>query len=163
MKPCMIEGCERPLKARGWCSTHYMRWKSTGDPNGMKTGHPDVVIKSQICEEWGCNKPARTRFLCTTHYGLLYEAENPGGIADRAAKRRSQKLGAFVETVNRKVVFENYHGICYMCSVILDPNEWHLEHIIPLSRGGEHSYENTAASCKPCNQRKSNKILEEMI
>lgn len=27
---CTIEGCERPHLARGWCSLHYYRWRSTG-------------------------------------------------------------------------------------------------------------------------------------
>lgn len=29
---CTIEGCERPQKARGWCSVHYVRWWKHGDP-----------------------------------------------------------------------------------------------------------------------------------
>lgn len=28
---CSIEGCSRPLVARGWCDTHYRRWKRHGD------------------------------------------------------------------------------------------------------------------------------------
>ena len=26
---CTIEACDRPVKARGWCSAHYMRWTRT--------------------------------------------------------------------------------------------------------------------------------------
>lgn len=29
---CSIPGCSRPLKSRGWCHTHYMRWWKYGDP-----------------------------------------------------------------------------------------------------------------------------------
>jgi hypothetical protein len=29
---CSIEGCEAPFLARGWCSLHYSRWKTHGDP-----------------------------------------------------------------------------------------------------------------------------------
>lgn len=29
-KTCSL--CDRPLKAFGWCSTHYMRWRKYGDP-----------------------------------------------------------------------------------------------------------------------------------
>lgn len=24
---CSVEGCDRPAKARGWCGTHWMRWR----------------------------------------------------------------------------------------------------------------------------------------
>lgn len=32
MKTCTIEGCSRKHIARGWCHTHWSRWKSHGDP-----------------------------------------------------------------------------------------------------------------------------------
>lgn len=32
MKVCSIDGCEKPRRTRGWCHTHYTRWRSHGDP-----------------------------------------------------------------------------------------------------------------------------------
>lgn len=29
---CCISGCDRPHVARGWCSTHYARWRKHGAP-----------------------------------------------------------------------------------------------------------------------------------
>ena len=29
---CSIEGCDQPHEARGWCATHYARWRRHGDP-----------------------------------------------------------------------------------------------------------------------------------
>ena len=29
---CSIEGCDRPVKSRGWCAAHYKRWREYGDP-----------------------------------------------------------------------------------------------------------------------------------
>ena len=29
---CSIDGCTRVHCARGWCSTHYKRWSTHGDP-----------------------------------------------------------------------------------------------------------------------------------
>jgi len=31
-RPCSIEGCSNPHHARGWCTTHYTRWRLYGDP-----------------------------------------------------------------------------------------------------------------------------------
>lgn len=40
MKPCSINGCEKAVLARGWCSTHYSRWNKHGDPlTSMSTPH----------------------------------------------------------------------------------------------------------------------------
>lgn len=29
---CTIQGCNDPIKARGWCNRHYHAWKRHGDP-----------------------------------------------------------------------------------------------------------------------------------
>lgn len=30
--PCVIEGCDSPQRGRGWCATHWSRWRRHGDP-----------------------------------------------------------------------------------------------------------------------------------
>lgn len=37
-----------------------------------------------------------------------------------------------------------------------------VDHIVPRSRGGAHSWENCVASCMPCNIRKADKLLEDL-
>lgn len=32
MSGCSIEGCARQRVARGWCGTHWRRWRTHGDP-----------------------------------------------------------------------------------------------------------------------------------
>ena len=88
-----------------------------------------------------------------------WEAKNPAKVKEinRAVKgiRRARKRGAFVEPVYRAVVFQNYAGLCGICHQPIDPVEqWHLDHIIPLSKGGAHSYANTQPSHADCNVKK---------
>ena len=37
---CTIEGCHKPVDARGYCDTHYGRWKRHGDPLVVKYQTP---------------------------------------------------------------------------------------------------------------------------
>ncbi|MFI6323263.1 HNH endonuclease [Nonomuraea sp. NPDC050556] len=37
-----------------------------------------------------------------------------------------------------------------------------IDHVIPRSRGGPHTWENCVASCMQCNHRKADKFLEEL-
>lgn len=36
MKVCLVDGCESAARARGWCQTHYMRWRRTGDASTVR-------------------------------------------------------------------------------------------------------------------------------
>lgn len=38
-RTCSILGCERLHEARGWCDTHYARWKRTGVPGEAALRH----------------------------------------------------------------------------------------------------------------------------
>lgn len=41
------------------------------------------------------------------------------------------------------------------------PNRATLEHVMPISRGGSHTFENTALACHRCNVSKNNKTVDE--
>ena len=37
-----------------------------------------------------------------------------------------------------------------------------VDHVVPRSRGGSHTWENCVASCSPCNHRKADRLLTEL-
>ena len=37
-----------------------------------------------------------------------------------------------------------------------------VDHVVPRSRGGEHTWENCVAACSACNHRKADKLLTEL-
>jgi len=63
-RTCSIEGCPKPVRARGWCTRHYYRWHRNGNP--LLTVRR---VKGQFpCSVVGCPNPADTRGWCHTHY-----------------------------------------------------------------------------------------------
>jgi len=50
---------------------------------------------------------------------------------------------------------------CYYCNKPLFGKSVHIDHIVPLSRGGKHEIGNLCAACQPCNSSKHNKLPHE--
>jgi 5-methylcytosine-specific restriction endonuclease McrA len=73
---------------------------------------------------------------------------------DYFARRRARKREAFVEMVDPALVLARSEGRCGICGEVIE-GEFHVDHVVPLSRGGEHSYANTQAAHPACNLRKA--------
>jgi 5-methylcytosine-specific restriction endonuclease McrA len=56
-------------------------------------------------------------------------------------------------SLSRRAVFIRDNYECQYCG---RPAE-NVDHVIPRSRGGLHTWENVVASCRPCNSRKENR------
>lgn len=51
MRACAVEGCESPVKTRGWCQRHYTRWRRYGNPLSVGTGFRSDLSTAEIVEE----------------------------------------------------------------------------------------------------------------
>ncbi len=80
-----------------------------------------------------------------------------------SSKRRALKVTTEDGTITHESLSElviKQKGKCYYCSVDLDFDTFravHLDHYIPLSKGGTHSIHNVVYSCSSCNLRKNAK------
>ncbi len=82
----------------------------------------------------------------------------------KSAERRFWLLSSddnyTVEDIIEKLKEQNY--LCYYCGDSLESN-YHVDHMIPLSRGGSNGRDNICISCPTCNLRKNRKTAEEFI
>jgi 5-methylcytosine-specific restriction endonuclease McrA len=103
-----------------------------------------------------CNKPflAKGKDKKNCSIECWKEAEKARHIRVRYHIKRTQ-----IEKVDRNRVFEAYNWHCAMCHTPTPtelkgsflPNEPTLDHIIPLSKGGSHTYNNLQLLCRRCN------------
>ena len=45
---CAVEGCDKPVRSKGWCNSHYLRWYNHGDPT--KGGTPFGALEA-FCDQ----------------------------------------------------------------------------------------------------------------
>lgn len=63
------------------------------------------------------------------------------------------------QVIDRWKVWERDKGVCQICFESAHKRGWHLDHIIPLSRGGSHTYDNVQVTHPSCNCSKGNKVI----
>ena len=66
-RSCEVLGCERPHRARGWCATHYLRWKN-GQAQGPIRRRSGTAVG---CSKALCDEPHDSKGLCRLHYRML--------------------------------------------------------------------------------------------
>ena len=59
--------------------------------------------------------------------------------------------------MSRRALFARDDYSCQYCGGFADS----LDHVVPRSRGGQHTWENVAAACRPCNLRKRDRTPSE--
>lgn len=106
-------------------------------------------------------------------YGVKLRAYCSEACGRRSSKRaarlvgKARKRAATVEPVNPTRVFERDGWKCHLCGGLTarerrgtyHPKAPELDHIVPLSKGGEHSYRNTACAHRKCNADKSDTVM----
>ncbi|NEP02330.1 MAG: HNH endonuclease [Symploca sp. SIO2E9] len=63
-----------------------------------------------------------------------------------------------IPPVNRREVLKRDRHICQYCG---STKELTLDHVIPRSKGGKHSWDNVVIACQQCNSRKGNRTPQQ--
>lgn len=117
-------------------------------------------------------EPGASEKLCSTECKEIrskelrkkYIKKRREKIGGGSMRQRVKRFGVFYEPVNRKKVFEIDKYKCKICNISVQTkkanqdNTAELDHIIPLSKGGPHTYSNVQTLCRKCNAEKSDRL-----
>jgi hypothetical protein len=114
-----------------------------------------------------CDRKAVTRTnLCRPCYLKEWKQRNNGlgyklNIASRKAtgvKYKTRMIGGHVYKITIDEIIKLQQSPCFFCGIQANG----IDHIIPLSRGGNHSVGNLMPCCNSCNSKKGCKLLIEI-
>ena len=145
-KKCASEAASAWNKAnRDRCNeTARIRWAIDPEP------------KKAACARWRSeNQEARREAM------RAWKAANPERVRELSkmynSRRRARMRDSGVFSITARDERRLMDGPCYHCGA---PAE-HIDHIIPVARGGSHGIGNLAPMCAPCNLQKNSKLYVE--
>jgi 5-methylcytosine-specific restriction endonuclease McrA len=97
-----------------------------------------------------------------------YNSKHPDAVRRKRHNRRARIRGNGGTYTLKELndLFEKQEGFCFYCGELLYVSfdrEVHVDHMIPLSRGGSNSIENIVLSCATCNLEKNTKTSDEYL
>jgi 5-methylcytosine-specific restriction endonuclease McrA len=101
---------------------------------------------------------SQKRVANATRYNKAHPTEYKLAVKKCRHRRRAQIVATQIEPIDWRVVWTRDKGVCGICGKKVSFAKMSLDHIIPLSKGGPHTYNNVQASHLPCNVRKGAKV-----
>lgn len=94
--------------------------------------------------------------------GNNWRKQNPDAARALLEKYRARKLNAGGNYTQKDVKrqYNRQYSECFYCGEKLN-NFYHVDHVVPLSRGGTNHCGNIVIACPSCNSSKSNKYITE--
>lgn len=90
---------------------------------------------------------------------LQYKKDHPEQYQMYSNRRKALKKTSIVDVFITQDIVNMYGNQCVYCGDLFT----HIDHYIPLSRGGSHTLENVRPSCETCNLTKSNKLPDDFL
>lgn len=160
-----IESIIHPDKKCSKCDTVKSLDQFYADPTG-KYGKMSYckLCRSKQASDWRRKNPEKVKAINTRHkennpkayasYYKKHKTKNPGKTALDSANRRANMEGAKVNlTPEDKEKIKEFYWLAKDLEII-SGQKYHVDHIVPISRGGKHHWSNLQILPKDLNLKK---------
>jgi 5-methylcytosine-specific restriction endonuclease McrA len=126
----------------------------------VQIGRAQLAVRFK---EWRRRNPERFAQVQRESYRRNYAKNYPRYLAN-ARNRRARTLLADGSHTSEEVreMRRDQGGVCAYCTAPLS-GSYHVDHMLPLSRGGRNDWTNLAITCGSCNLAKGSMTVEEFL
>jgi len=165
---------ENPEKRRPIANRHAKKVRQDPERRAViyaktrrwQLAHPEAVkIYGARDREKARSNPVRMEKM--RQKSIRWFLEHPSYRRAASQRRRALLRGAQITDrfIDIALVYERDHGMCTLCGYPVDAGlKWPdkriptIDHRIPVTRGGDHSYRNTKLAHHYCNTLKNNRL-----
>lgn len=177
-----LVGMGQPMRARQAGAVAWSRWEAWIELNFKpyarrrvpgRDGNPitldftgQVGLVADIGAEFGWRASDARRWVRDLADSGLVADEFSVAVQSRMIRVRYDRRDA-MPPKTRAAVLAKTSGRCVYCSIELtvrpnQPNSFHADHVLPVTRGGADDIANLVPSCADCNLRKGSRTIAEL-
>lgn len=136
--------------------------------------HRDSLYAYQ--KAWRHKNPEKQRAYSRKHYYKHHAKElerykryarlRPDLVRIKAKRRKAKIRGVTLDaSAKRFYQFVRSKALipCYYCGALVPGKDAHVDHVIALSKNGNHCSSNLAAACASCNLKKQNYMPSDLV
>lgn len=150
---------ERKRRSHEYYLSHKDKWPKISPEKNREKSHKWRKANLERARLLGRAQRLLHRDKYKENY-YKWKASNPDKVKKICHEQRARKRNATIENFFVSEIYERDKWICGLCGKKVDKNLKYpnllsksLDHIIPLSKGGEHSRKNVQLSHLECNRR----------
>lgn len=136
------------------CSAWYAANKERAKENQRKYNELNADSQKAANKRWVQNNLEKVRQIKAD-----WKKRNPE--SNKAYKQRKRLKGGSFPLAEWKVRLSEFNGWCPYCGE--SGNKLSVDHVVPICKGGTNAIENLIPCCRPCNNKKHTKDLEDWI
>jgi 5-methylcytosine-specific restriction endonuclease McrA len=158
-KTCRVEGWKKHYaehsaqileKERAWRTKNHTHYRAR-----RRIEHKRYYAKyrEKILQRHAAYADTHREAINQRNYRWL--KRHPERIQIHNATRRARvKNAPVIESINLEILAIRDHWICHICKRKVTRRTWSHDHLIPLSKGGDHTYLNVALCHQRCNSQR---------
>lgn len=135
------------------CKSSYYRARYKANPEPQRTQALKWAEANRERSRANALKRSRSNREQQRNKSRAWRAANPQKAKSQDYARRARKAHAVPQRWKRTTCPDH---LCYWCGTTLTPEITHIDHIMPISLGGQDTPDNTANTCASCNLTKNN-------
>lgn len=150
-RQCNIE------KVRAYHRRWYKENKDTAQDYMQKWREKNPNYDRQQAQAWAIAHPEQRKETQRAYFERTREAHR-----QRERTYRARKRNATIETITEEgwmQIILSYDSCCVYCGHKCESPS--MDHIVPISKGGSHSYDNIVPACLECNCKKGARTPKE--
>lgn len=91
-------------------------------------------------------------------YNEAYKTTNPEALRRKKRKRRARLANVESDDYTRREIYDRDGGRCRQCETEVSFDQFHIDHIVPITLEGPDVRSNVQVLCPTCNRKKGTRL-----